>query len=883
MTDRWRPASIIYRVCLALFPRRFRDVYGDEMAETFRARLSKTLRDGPMRALVFCIANYLDALRTAGAEWIAASTPTAPNANGGWTLDLRHAWRSILARPGFSIVVVLTLALAIGANTAMFSVVQAVLLNPPPFRDPDRIIMLGERSASIDTEFVSPITYDDWKMRNEAFEGLAAFRYWETVNLEDAGEPESVNLVTATANFFSVLGVQPLLGQTYRDEQSKAGGSEAVISHELWTRRYHRDPMILGKTIRVRGATTTIVGVLPASSLTLSLGWGDVWTCLYRYNVQEQRATSYRARYLGVVGRLKPGVSLAQARARMGTLQRQLAQESTSVAVGYEVRLTPVMDSLSGRARLSVTVLAGAVGLVLLIACANVANLMLVRSAARRRDTAVRQALGAGSAQLVRLLMSESLLLAATGAGAGVALAQGLLVVLAQLKPDIPRIGDAALTPDALAFTAAITVGAAVLFSLAPLLDLRRADLRDALTAGRRGAGGSPAARRARSILVASQMALACMLLVCGGLLFRSLENLLRVDPGFRAQNAVMFDVSLPSSRYPTERDQGQFFKALEQELAETPGVSATGGLLYFVYRPKLWLTHAWPDGMSPADGEEPVVFFNLVAGDYFQAMGIPLKAGRWPDAREMWDQPRAIVVNEALAAQLFPGGQALGRHLRTDRTGPAREIVGIAGDVRQKRLDEPPKPELYTTFSSMPMPFMTVVVRTQGAPELMLDTIRGVIRRRDPGLAVANLATLASYLEAHTSDRRFALTLLAMFGALAVVLGAIGVYGVMSFSVAQRQREIAIRLALGAAPRGVRSMVVRDALRVVLAGAAAGLAAAALAGRLIGGLLFGVGGIDPLTYAVVPAALAAVAMLASWIPARRAAGVDALGSLRGE
>ncbi len=883
-----RLAVAFYRLLLSLYPPRFRAQYGAEMSETFRARLASMRQTGGRwRALAFCFTNYVDALRTAVAEWIIGSATREPRGTGPtgtWLLDLRHGGRSLTARPGFSLVVVLTLALAIGANTAMFGVLQAVLLNPLPFRDPDRIVVLGERSASIDTEFVSPITYDDWKTRNQAFTELAAFRYWETVNLEDtSGEPQSINLVTASANFFSVLGVSPLVGRTYVEEQNKNGGSEAVISHELWMRRYHGDPAIVGTAIRVRGSTATIVGILPRTSLDLSLGWGDVWTCLYRYNIQEQRATSYRARYLSIVGRLKPDLSIEQARTRMETLQGQLAREATSVAAGYEVRLTPVEDVLSGHVRVTVLVLAAAVGLVLLVACANVASLMLVRASGRHRDTAVRRALGAGTVQLLRLVLAESLLLGTAGAAAGVGLAQLSLVMLKQLQPDIPRVGDAALTPGVLAFTAAITVGATLLFSLAPMLDLSRADFKDALNAGGRGASGGPLARRARSALVACQMALACMLLVGGGLLFRSFENLSRVDPGFSARNAAVFDVSLPTSRYPAAADQKRFYQTLEQELAETPGITSAGGLLYFLYRPKLWLTHAWADGSSPADGEEPVVFFNLVAGDYFKAMDIPLKAGRWPDAREMWDEPRGVVVNEALAKQLFPDGQALGRGLRTDRAGAAREIIGIVGDVRQKRLDEPPKPELYTTFASMPMPFMTIVVRTDSDPAPMLDLIRSVVRRRDPGLAIAGLIPLASYVDAHTADRRFALTMLALFAALAVSLGAIGLYGVMSYAVAQREREIAIRLALGATARGVRSIVVLDALKVVLVGAAAGLAAAALAGRFMGSLLFGVSGIDPLTYTVVPATLATVAIFASWIPARRASRVDAMGSLRGE
>ena len=343
----------------------------------------------------------------------------------------------------------------------------------------------------------------------------------------------------------------------------------------------------------------------------------------------------------------------------------------------------------------------------------------------------------------------------------------------------------------------------------------------------------------------------------------------------------MLFDVSLPGSRYPDAAAQTRFYRALTQELSETPGVSSAGGLLYFLYRPKLWLTPAWPDGSRPMDGQEPVVFFQPRRGRLLPRDGHSLKAGRWPDAREMWDEPRAVVVNETLARQLFPGGQAVGRRLRTGDGSRPRDRRHRGR--RQKRLDEPPKPELYTTFAAMPMPFLSIVVRTQADAATMLDTVRGVVRQRDPGLAVANLMPLTSYVESHTADRRFALSLLGLFATLALGLGAIGVYGVMSYSVAQRQREIAIRLALGAVPAGVRSMVLYDALKVVLSGTAAGLVGAAVAGRWIAGLLFGVRGLDPLTFTAVPAALVCVAVIASWIPARRASRVDAMASLRGE
>ncbi|HEV3062436.1 MAG TPA: ABC transporter permease [Vicinamibacterales bacterium] len=812
-----------------------------------------------------------DVSTTQGQGWLADTR-----------LDFRYTFRSLISRPGYGTMVVLTLALAIGANTAIFSALQAVLLKPLPFRQPDRLVVVGESAPAIEAQFVSPITYDDWKTRNEAFEDLAAFRYWETANLEDAtGEPESINFVTATANFFSVLGVQPLIGRSYKDQQSKGGGSEAVISYDLWKRRYNGDPAVIGRAIRVRGTSATVVGVMPQVALNLSVGWGDVWTCLYRYNIQEQRATSYKARYLAIVGRLKPGLSIEQARIRMTTLQHQLWREPTSVAAGYDVRLVPIGDTLTGQVRLGLLALFGAVGIVLLIACANISNLMLARAASRRRETATRLALGASPAQLVRLLLVETLTLAGCGSIAGLGAAWASLILLRQLRPDIPRISEAALTPGVFGFTAAIGLGAALLCSLAPLLELRRGNLRESMNEGGRGGSGGAGSRRTRAVLVACQMALACALLVTGGLLLRSLQNVLRVDPGFRPERAILFDLYLPSSRYPGAAQQTRFYRNLTRSLEETPGVQAAGALLYFPFRPKLWLSPVWVEDAPVAPGDEPIVYYNLVAGNYFEAMGIPLKSGRWPTEREIWEEDRAVVVNEAFARQVLAGKEPIGRRIRSgEEANRWHEVVGIVGDVRQRRLDEPSKPEMYETFSTMPMPFVSMVVRTTRPAEQMLGVVRNVVRQADAGLAVANLAPVADYVDAHTADRRFALLLLGAFAALAVLLGGTGVYSVMSYSVAQRRREIAIRLALGAEPVGVRSMVVRDALRVVIAGTLIGLVVAAVAARAMQRLLFGVGSLDPLTYVAVPIGLVAIAAFAAWLPALRAGRVNPVTAL---
>jgi predicted permease len=809
-------------------------------------------------------------------------SPSRPGWLADAWLDFRYTLRSLAARPGYSFVVVLTLALAIGANSAIFSALEAVLLKPLPFRQPDRLVVLGESAPAIEAQFVSPITYDDWRTRNEAFEALAAFRYWETANLEDAtGDPESIKFVTATANFLSVLGVQPLIGRTYKEEQSKGGGSEAVISYDLWKRRYNGDPAVIGRPIRVRGTSATVVGVMPRVALNLSVGWGDVWTCLYRYNIQEQRATSYRARYLSIIGRLKPGLSIEQARVRMTTLQHQLWREPTSVAAGYDVRLVSIGDTVTGRVRLGLLAMFGAVGMVLLIACANVSNLMLARAASRQRETAMRLALGASHAQLVRLLLVETLTLTGCGLIAGLGAAWASLVVLRQVRPDVPRISDAALTPEVFGFTTAMALGAALLCSLAPLLQLRRGNLRESVNEGGRGGSGGAGSRRTRAVLVACQMALACALLVTGGLLLRSMQNVLRIDPGFRPEEAILFDLYLPSSRYPEAAQQTRFYRNLTRSLEETPGVKSAGALLYFPFRPKLWLSPVWVEDAPVADGDQPIVYYNLVAANYFQAMGIPLKSGRWPTEREMWEEDRVVVVNEAFARQVLAGKEPLGRRIRSgEEANRWHEVVGVVGSVRQKRLDEPSKPEMYETFSTMPMPFVSVVVRTTRPADQMLGVVRGVVRRHDAGVAVANLAPLADYVKAHTADRRFALLLLGVFAALAVLLGGTGVYSVMSYSVAQRRREIAIRLALGAEPPGVRSMVVRDALRVVTAGTAIGLVGAAAAARVMQRLLYGVGSLDPLTYTAVPIGLVAIAAFAAWLPALRAGRVDPVTAL---
>jgi putative ABC transport system permease protein len=796
--------------------------------------------------------------------------------------DVRLAVRQLRQHRGFATLVVLTLALGIGANTAVFSVVHAVLLNPLPFTDPDRVLVLGEFTPSVDTRFVSPVTYDDWSRRNDVFATLAAFRYWQTVNLEDGtGDPQPIDLVTATPSYFDAIGARPLVGRIYKEEQTKGGGTEAVLSHEFWMRRYAGDRGVLGKVIRIRGAAATIVGVMPPVAADLSIGWGDVWTCLYRYNIQEQRATKYRSRYLTVVGRLKPDVTVAQARDRMTSLQHQLWKEDSSVASGYEVRLDKLAETLTGRVRQALFVQLAGVIIVLLVACANVANLMLARAADRRSETAVRLALGASRRRLFGTLLAESVLLAVAGGVLGIALASSALAALQWFQADIPRVAEASINVPALSFALLITILAAILSSLAPLVELRRADLQTVLRQG--GRTGTQAPHRVRRFLVAAQTAFACLLLISGGLLLRSFQNVLRVDPGFRPGGALVFDLFLPNTRYPSEAHCTQFYRDLMRRLEEVPGVQSAGGLLYFPFKPKLWLSSVWFERDPRPEGQEPVVYYNEVAGDYFGAMGIPLKAGRLPTAIELWEAPRVVVINETMARRLFPGRSALGERMKTGTDGRWLEIVGIVGDVRQKSLDVPPLPEFYTTFAGMPMPFFTVVARTDRDPQTMLRQVRQLVRDLDGGLAVANLQSLDAYVHSRVGERRFAVAVLGLFAALALILGGIGVYGVLSHSVVRRRREIGVRLALGATPARVGRSVVAESAGLVAGGLVLGIIAAAFASRLLGRLLFDVRPFDPVTYGAVTLLLLGIAIVAAWWPSRSAARTDALIAMRDE
>ena len=778
--------------------------------------------------------------------------------------------------------VVLTLALGIGANSAIFSVVHAVLLNPLPFRETDRVAMLSEHSRTMDTRLVSPITFDDWNRRNQVFSALAAFRHWDSRTLEFPGAPaEPILQVTATPNYFRVLGFEPLFGRTHGAEQS-GGVNDAVLSYELWMKRFSGDRNVLGKTIRISGASFLIVGVMPPAPHDQAIGWDDVWTPIHWYNMQYNRATSYRARYLRVLGRLRPGLTMAQAQNRMDVLQHQLEEEATSVAKGYAVHVESLQDALVGRFRPALLALLGAVIFVLLTACANVANLMLARGLSREKEVAIRQALGASASRLAAELLLESAVLALFGAVLGLLFAcWGLWLLKFSPVSQVPRLAEANLDIPVICFTLIVDAVSALLFSVAPMFGSRRGSVHDTLKESGRGGTGGIQRERMRSVLVAAEFAFAALLLAGAGLLLKTFTTLMRTQPGFETAGRFTADIIVPADQYQAVPKRIAFYRELFRRLNETPGIQAAGGALYFPCRGKFWLSTIWREGAPVAKGDEPIVYYNLYGGDYFKAMGIPLLRGRLPSGRELRGPSDVIVVTDTMARQIFADIDPIGQRIKTGEDGQWNQIIGVVGGVRQKSLDEAPKPELFVPFSQMPMTFLTVTIQTQLSASTALSALRRVVHDRDPGAVPASLIPLHDLLANTITNRRFAMLLMMLFATLALALSAIGAYGVMSHAVNQRTTEIGLRMALGAQPANILRLTMGKGLRTALMGAFAGLLAAVALAKVLASLLYGVHRFDGMVDAGVVLIVFVIALLASYLPARRAMRIDPVRALR--
>ena len=797
---------------------------------------------------------------------------------------IRYATRSLLRSPGFTLAAVLCLGLAIGANTAIFTVLNAVLLKPLAYAEPSRLVMLWERNAERPEghNVVAPADFLDWRARTRSFSGMAAIAEGH-VTLTGLGEAQQVPVQSVTASMFPVLGVTPALGRSFSEEEDRPSGPNVVVvSDRFWRRHLSGDPRALGQSITLDGEPFTVIGVMPPGFRFKGRATeeAELWSPLSLDPGRDYRATS--GRYLLAFGRLKPGVTVDQADADLRALASRLAEEHPVFNAGWTTTLVPLREQVVGSARTPLFVLAGVVAFVLLIACANVANLQLARGAARRRELAVRTALGASRSTLVRDLLVESLVLSVAGGALGLLLAVwGTAALVAVAPAGMPRLGEISVDGRTLLFTAALSILTGFVFGLLPALHGSRADLNDVIKEGGRGVAGG----RLRSGLVAAQIALSLMLLVGAGLLIRSFLRLSQEDPGFDASHVLAAKVDLPGSRYGTDPLQAAFFQELLARIRRLPGVTAASAINWLPFGGNGSASSYFVEG-RPAlpPGQELGADIRAVDPDYFRTLGIPLRAGELFTGRDGPTVRKAVVINEALAHQVFPNENPVGHHILMPWNDTLNgEIVAVVGDTRHAGLDSLPHPTLYWPMAQFPWGFMSLVIRTPRDPETLIRPVAAELHALDPDVPLADPRPLDSYLSQSVASQRFTMLLLGAFAAVAVVLAAIGISAVVANSVVRRTREIGVRMALGAGQRDVLGMVLRQGMLLVVIGIVAGLAGALALTRVLRSLLYGVSPTDVVTFAGVPLFLAGIALVAAYLPARRAAAVDPMVALRTE
>ena len=812
--------------------------------------------------------------------------------------DLSYGLRSLRKTPAFTAIAVLTLALGIGANSAIFSVINGVLLEPLPFPRSEQLAKIVTRFTGFGLEraYLSEPELVDFQREARSFDAVAGFA-WRSYSMTGEGDPERVRALRATANIFRVLGVPAARGRVFLPEEDSPGHDDVVvISDGLWRRRFGADPAILGRTIALNGVSRTVIGVLPPS-----FNFGDVASRVAEVIVplalNLDTLSGRSAHYLESIARLKPGVPVQRADAEVATIAARLTKAypvNYPEKLGFGASVLLLRDAWVGSTRPALLVLAGAVGLVLLIACANVANLLLARGEARQRELAVRVALGAGRSRIVRQLLTESLLLALAGAAVGLVLAPwGVNALLAVNPQGLPLVQRVSVDGTVLAVTLALTVATGLLFGILPALQASRSDVQVVLKESGRGASGGRRGQRTRAALVAGQVALAVIVVTGAGLLLKSFWRLQRVDPGFDTSSALAFDVTLPAVRYTSDSLVVGFFAALLDRLAALPGVDAVGAVTRMPLSGEVTNWDIEIDGRPETGSEAPVSpNFQIVAGDYFRTMRIPLRAGRTFLASDGGTAPPVVLINETLARQQWQGRSALGVRFRV-RGGtppsPWMTVVGIVADSRQASLREEPRAEYFLpitqarTSAGGAWGAMTMIMRTRSDPASLASAARRATWSVDPGLALANIRTLRDLVSDSVAQPRFTMLLVLIFGAVALVIAAIGVYGVVAYSVSRRTREVGVRLALGARPTDVLRLIMRQSMVVAVAGIVLGVAGALVVTRALAKLLYGVSANDPWTFGVIAALLAFVAALATYVPARGVTRVDPTSALRGD
>ena len=796
--------------------------------------------------------------------------------------DFRYALRTLAKSPGFTAVVVLTLALGIGANTAIFSVVNGVLLTPLPYQDPSRLVVVWESKGTSNHNVVNPANYMDWHDRATSFSGLALLS-WTGITFT-GDQVEEVQGRSVTPDFFGVVGATPLLGRTFNAEESRPNSPRVIVlSEALWRRRFGADRAIVERAVPVAGGTARVVGVMPASFRPMPLGHEQYWEPM-RLDWSNR---AFTGRYAMALGRLKDGVTVERAQTEMSRIARQLESDNPDFDTGWGATVVPLMEQVVGGSRRTILIVLGAVSLVLLIACANVANLMLARAASRERELAVRAALGAPRWRLVRQALVESVMLALAGGAAGVLLASwGVHLLVRAAPPEVPRIADIRLDLTVLAVTALVSMAAGVLFGLPAALSRSNTAIQDLHAATTRTTAGVPAARL-RSALVIAQMSLAIVLLVGAGLLVRSLRRLIAVDPGFDPVNLSAVTITLPPATYPDSLRRVAFYERLLERVRNMPGVQSAGIISWLPMTPGNASTSLTVVGRpEPAPGQKPTAAIRLVDPGYFAAMRIPLKRGRSLAPSDRIGSAPVAVISEAMAHKLWPGEDPIGQHVKVEWWHPTAsvEIVGVVADSRHDGLDAEFAPTLFYPFAQESRQIrMSLVLRSTLPPATLTRMVRAAVSEMDKDVPVADAVTMYHHIAEMMADRRYPAFVLGLFAALALALAAVGIYGVLSYTVGQRTREIGVRVALGARPADVLRTVLGGGLRLTLSGVALGGVAAGLAAGALGKLLYGVHPLDPVTFVIVPLVLVAVALLAMAAPARRAARVDPMVALRSE
>lgn len=865
MPTRQKPGNAFFRALLWLYPADFRDEYGREMSMVFSDRYCSATTAGERLRVWF--------------EALTGVLMEAPKERfSALNQDVRYALRTLRKTPSFSLTAVMTLALAIGATTVIFSLLHSMLLRPLPFQNPDQIVRIFNTYQKLGiTNFTASVPdFVSWQQRNRGFAQMGGFTS-RAVTLTGDGQPDHAEAAAISANLVPMLGIQPLLGRSFLPEEDKPGRAQvAMISDGLLKRRYGGDPSIVGRTIRVDGQALTVVGVLPQQ-----MGFSskpEVWLPLAPDLAKENRSNHY----LTVLARLKPGVGLSEAQADLNRVCAELAKELPDSNAGWAVRLVPVLEWVVGRKlQTSLWVLISAVGLLLLVACANIANLLLTRASARQEEMSVRLALGASRVRLLRQLLTENVVLAVVGGGAGIVLAMAGLAGLQKLLPvGTPRVETLTLESSVLLFALAVTLATSILFGFAPAWLASRSALNSALRqSGRTHSGRNPL----RQSLVVGQMAIATVLVIGTALLLQSLARLQDSPIGFQPDHVLLASVSLPQGKYPTQDHAAAFYQKLLPEVQALPGVTAAG------------VTSTTPmsgddtsmsvaAGAGPARPQEKIrqASWRIISPGAMETLGVKLLRGRFFSPSDRFEQ-KPMVISEGLARLLWPEGTDPLQQQVHLGNGQTFHIVGVVGDVRHKGRAEDPPPTMYMHASWSLWPTMVLMIRTSGDPLALASPLRQAVQRIDPDQPLFAVRTMTELVSADAAQPKLRTGLMAAFAVLALILGALGVSGVVSYGVARRSRELALRMALGATPGQVQGNVMSSGALLAVLGLVVGLAAALGLGRFLSSLLYQVRPNDPLTFTAIGATLLVVSLLACWVPARRAVRIDPATSLRNE